>query len=362
MKGSRCRIAVVGASSLLGKELLTVLEERGFPLSGLETVEEEVSEPTRPFADTGKGGQETPGLRAELPGDFDIAFVAVPTERLGGWLERLRNHPENSATPRVVIDLSSGACGTESPDLRVPLLDHRPAADHDRSAAHEPWLVVSPHAGTIMVGALMARLAACFPVRSAVAQLYSPASEIGPRAIDELQAQTVNLLSFQKVPQEVFGGQIAFNLLPRLETAVERSNPLESRIRRQLQAYLGSRVPMPALRLVRVPVFYSIALSLYVETQQRVAPADVVAALDGRPLMIRRGSQKPPSQVEAAGSNEILVDAIEPDAACPEGIWLWAVADNLRLAALNAAQIAETWLERRQPLSPDPEMGSRAGT
>lgn len=351
MKHSGYRVVVIGASSLLGKELLTILEERGFPLSGLKVVEEEEPQPKRPFEDLDRSGRETPGHLTEIPSEFDIAFVAAPTERLEGWFERPRKQPGNSADPRAVIDLSSSGCKTASSELRVPFLDRGPRGAENRSTAHEPWLVVSPHAATIMVSALLGRLAARFPLRNAVAQLYSPASEIGSRAIDELQAQTVNLLRFQKVPHEVFGGQIAFNLLPRLGTAAERSNPLESLIRSQLEAYLGSRVRLPALRLFQVPVFYSIALSLYVETEQRVAPADLVAALDGRPLRIRRGSQKPPSQVEAAGSNEILVDAIEPDAACPAGVWLWAVADNLRLSALNAAQIAESFLERRQPLN-----------
>jgi len=349
MKDSGYRVVVIGASSLLGKELLTVLEERSFPISNLRSVEDEWAEPELPFVDLGQAAQETLGRLAEIPDDFDFAFVAAPTERLGGWLERLRSNPEASPNPRTVIDL----CTREgwSPDLRVPFLDRLPPADQDRPTSHEPWVVASPHAATIMIAALMGRIAARFPIQNAVAQLYSPASEIGPRAIDELQKQTVNLLSFQKVPQEVFGRQIAFNLLPRLETSAEQADPLEGRVRSQLQAYLGGRVRLPALRLLQVPVFYSLAISLYIETQERVAPADLVAALDGRPLRICRGSQKPPSQVEAAGSNEILVDAIEPDAACPAGIWLWAVADNLRLAALNAAQIAESLILRRQPLN-----------
>jgi aspartate-semialdehyde dehydrogenase len=351
MKDSGYHVVVIGASSLMGKELLTVLEEGGFPISSLRSVEDEWAEPELPFLDLDQGAQETLGRLAEIPDDFDFAFVAAPTERLGGWLERLRSNPEESPNLRTVIDLSSRTREGWSPDLRVPFLDRQPPADQNPPASHEPRVVVSPHAATIMISALMGRIAARFPIRNAVAQLYSPASEIGSRAIDELQKQTVNLLSFQKVPQEVFGGQIAFNLLPRLGTAAEQADPLEGRIRSQLQAYLGGRVRLPALRLLQVPVFYSLALSLYMETEERVAPADLVAALDGRPLRICRGSQKPPSQVEAAGSNEILVDAIEPDAACPEGVWLWAAADNLRLAALNAAQIAESLILRRQPLN-----------
>jgi len=173
---------------------------------------------------------------------------------------------------------------------------------------------------------------------------------MGPRAIDELQKQTVNLLSFQKVPREAFGAQIAFNLLPRLGAGFEKADALELRVRNELAAYIDGRAPVPAVRLVQVPVFYSTAVSLYAETAERVPPSDLVMALDGAPIAIRRTSEKAPSQADAAGSNEILVDAIQPDATHPEGIWLWAVADNMRLAAINAVQIAEGLHRQRQPL------------
>jgi aspartate-semialdehyde dehydrogenase len=350
MNDSGYRVVVTGASSLLGQELLTVLEERSFPISSLKTVEDAKAEPELPFVNLGQGTGLTPEHKAEIPEDFDFAFVVAPDERVGGWRERLKSRLEGSGL-RMVIDMDSRSHYAGTSDLRVPLLDLLPSADQERPADSELAVVVSPHSTAIMIGALMLRLGARFPLSSAVAQVFSPASEIGPRAIEELQKQTVNLLSFQKVPHDVFGGQIAFNLLPRLGTRAEKADSLEGRIRSQVQSYLGGRVRMPALRLFQVPVFYSVALSLYVETEERVAPLDLVAALDGPPIKIRRGSQKPPSQVEAAGSNEILVDAIEPDPTCPTGIWFWAVADNLRLAALNAVQIAEGLLTRRQPLN-----------
>ncbi len=346
-----CRVVVIGGSSLLGKELVAVLEERRFPIASLKLVEDESSQPELPVLDLGQGAPAAIAPEAEIPSDFDFAFVAVPAERLDYWRQRLIEGSEEGAGLRTVIELGSTAAQAPGTAIRVPLLGRMAATAPNPSAGRETRVLVSPHGATLMISALMLRLAARFPLRRAVAQLFSPASEIGPRAIEELQKQTVNLLNFQKLPREVFGGQIAFNLLPRLGSPGEKPDPIEGPIRNQLQACLGTRAPMPALRLFQVPVFYSLALSLYVETKKRAAPADLVAALEGTPLKIRRGSQKPPSQVEAAGSNEILVDAIQLDASCPEGVWLWAVADNLRLAALNAAQTAEGLLDRRQPLN-----------
>jgi aspartate-semialdehyde dehydrogenase len=186
-------------------------------------------------------------------------------------------------------------------------------------------------------------------IRHAVAQVFAPVSEIGTKGIDELQKQTVNMLSFQKIPEAVFGGQLAFNVLPRLARSRRGSTQayrdeltdLEGRIRNQLQIYLGSRVPMPALRIVQTPVFYSLAVSLYVETTDHRTPDLVAQSLAGERVRVSKFSEQPPSQVRVTGSGEILIDAITAEPAHANGVWIWATADNMRLAAVNAVEIAE---------------------
>jgi aspartate-semialdehyde dehydrogenase len=350
MKNSGYDVTVIGASSLLGKELLAVLEERNFPLGELITVSGELGEPDLPIVDLGRRHRAAVDYQDQIPTDFDFAFVAAAHHGLASWLERASRQRQGPKRARAVVDLCSGLPEAATPPVWVPFLDGTAGADKKSGAGKGLHMIAAPHAATIMIGAMLSRLDARFPVRSAVAQIFSPASEIGPRAIDELQKQTVNLLSFQKVPRNEFGAQIAFNLLPRLGAGYEKADALELRVRNELKAYLGGRVPAPALRLLQVPVFYSTAVSLYVETEERVPPADLVVALDGAPVAIRRASEKAPSQADAAGSKEILVDAIQPDAGQPAGIWLWAVADNMRLAAINAVQIAEGLHRHRQPL------------
>jgi aspartate-semialdehyde dehydrogenase len=345
MKSAGYDVAVIGASSLLGKELLAVLEERNFPVAEVTTVSGEPGEPDLPIVDLSRGRRAASDYQDEIPTRFDFAFIAAGHQGLASWIERAGRERHSSMGARAVIDLCSSVSPAATAPLRIPS-----AAAQDSSAGKGLHLIVAPHAATLIISALLSRLAARFRVRSAVAQIFSPASEMGPRAIDELQKQTVNLLSFQKVPREAFGAQIAFNLLPRLGTGFEKADALESRVRDELTAYLGGRAPVPAVRLVQVPVFYSTAVSLYAETEERVPPSDLVVALEGAPVAIRRTSEKAPSQADAAGSNEILVDAIQPDAAHPAGIWLWAVADNIRLAAINAVQIAEGLHRQRQPL------------
>ena len=180
-----------------------------------------------------------------------------------------------------------------------------------------------------------------------MAQIFDPVSDYGPKAVEELQHQTTSLLSFQKVPQKIFGQQLAFNVLPRLGRAHRKDAP-EREIQRQLREVVGDRAPVPALRLLQAPVFHSIAVSLYVETRERAALDDLTRALVSERIEFRRSTENPPSQVDASGSNVILVDAITADGSCSNGVWIWAVADNLRLAALNAVEIAESLTGRKR--------------
>jgi aspartate-semialdehyde dehydrogenase len=194
---------------------------------------------------------------------------------------------------------------------------------------------------------LLLRLAARFPLKSAVANIFSPVSEIGSRGIEELQKQTVNLLSFQKIPRQIFGAQLAFNLLSRPGgTGGSELLGLENHLRKQIKDYLQGGVPLPALRLFQVPVFYSLAVSLFLETSQPVAPEKAGEALQGGRVQVRRRSQDSPSPVEVAGSVKILVDSVAADPDHPTGLWIWAVADNLRLAAVNAVEVAESLCHR----------------
>jgi len=351
------RVAVVGASSLLGKELVNVLEEQGFPVSRLVTFEADEEEPDLPIVDLHDASQAAVQDQEVSEAELDFAFLAARLHSIPSFLrtaERLR--AGGAEAPRAhcfVIDLTGEGVGEQRAEslkdvVCVPFLDRRfPAADMGPGGS--PFYV-SPHPAVIVISSLLLRLAARFPLRNAVAQLFGSASEIGSRGIEELQKQTVSLLSFQKIPRQVFGAQLAFNLLSRLGRSGSGDlTSLETLVRQQLRQYLGQRVPLPALRLFQVPIFYALGVSLYVETAEPVAPEAAAAALVGERIRVRRSSQDAPSPVEVTGSSHILVDDITRDPEHPTGIWLWAVADNLRLAAVNAGEIAESLRKRGGP-------------
>lgn len=357
------RVAVVGASSLLGKELINVLEERSFPISRLVTFEADEEEPDLPIVDLSGESETVVEDQDVSEAELDFAFLAARPRETPSFLSAARVLRDAVGEGRrahcLVIDMAGGGPGegpsegaSEGPGkgfgqgpsefprqvVSIPFLDRRyPTGEPVPGGS--PFYV-SPHPGVIVISTLLLRLAARFLVKSAVAQIFASVSEIGSRGIEELQKQTVNLLSFQKIPRRIFGAQLAFNLLPRL--AGSGSGELGGRqtcLRQQLQQYLGNRVSVPALRVVQASVFYSLGVSLYVEMAEPVAPEAAAAALAGERVHVRRASQDAPSQVEVTGTNDILVDSITGESNQPTGLWLWAVADNLRLAAVNAVEI-----------------------
>ncbi len=336
-------VAIVGASSLLGRELRAVIRERRFPISRLIELEaggDAEAEPQLPVLDIEKDEAAAFLAAQESISGVDVAFLAAPTDPAQALLA--------SGLPPLVIDLDGGLAEPERQAPQIAFLESggasAPAAEMPKPSTKA---IYAAHPVTIVLSALLLRLASKAEITAAVAQVLSPASHLGPRGIEELQRQTVNLLSFQKIPRAVFGSQLAFNLLPRLlSPGSETLGNLEKRVRGELSRTLAGRSPLPALRLLQSPVFYSMGVSLYVETAQPLAPAKAAQALGGKPIRVSRASEQPPSQVEVTGSADILVDSIGADATRPNGLWIWAAADNLRLAAANAVDLVEKLLPR----------------
>jgi aspartate-semialdehyde dehydrogenase len=342
-------IVIVGASSLLGRELRAVIKERRFPVARLMELESGAgaeAEPEPPVLDIERDeATEFLASQASVSG-IDVAFIAAPSDPAQALLA--------SGLPPLVIDVDGGLAEPHREPPQIAFLEEGGSLANEPVAtpgAGKPAtrVIASAHPVTAVLSTLLLRLASKVEITTAVAEILSPASHLGPRAIEELQKQTVNLLSFQKIPRAVFGSQLAFNLLPRVSgSGSESLGSLESRVRGELTRFLAGRAPLPALRLLQAPVFYSVAVSLYVETSEMIPPAKVAQAIAGEPIRISRTSERAPSQVEVTGSAEIIVDPITADAGRPNGLWMWAAADNLRLAAENAVRLAEQMLRTGQ--------------
>jgi aspartate-semialdehyde dehydrogenase len=159
--------------------------------------------------------------------------------------------------------------------------------------------------------------------------------------MDELHEQTVNLLSFQELPKDVFDIQLAFNLVARYGP---RSNlslaTVSQRIGKHYRQIARGAIE-PALQVLHAPVFHGHAFSVYLEMEKPVAIADFSASLTGEHVVVCDSPEDTPTNVSAAGQEDIQV-SLSADVGHKNGVWLWATTDNLRIAALTAVECAET--------------------
>jgi len=219
-------------------------------------------------------------------------------------------------------------------------------ANANKTPGRDPDLktsaVVAAHPAAVMLALAAARLRARIPLVSIAATVMEPASEHGRAAMDELHQQTVNLLSFQSLPREQFDAQAAFNLLPALgESATIKLDATERRIREQYSMLCGDQ-PRMALQIVQAPVFHGYVISAFVELEDAASVAEVEMALAGEHVDVVTSESEPPSNLSAAGQEEIMVRV--RSGSMVEGrsksFWLWLAADNLKLAAMNAIACA----------------------
>jgi len=205
----------------------------------------------------------------------------------------------------------------------------------------QPGPVVIAHPVSVVLALLLTRIHAARPLRRVVATVFEPASEYGQPGMDELHQQTVNLLSFQQLPKQVYDVQVAFNMVSRYGHESAKSlSAAQDRILRHYALIAGERVPTPALLLVQAPIFHSHTFALNLQFENPVESGQVSGALTGEHVALIAPSEDSPSNVNAAGQNDILV-SLAPDAADASSIWLWAASDNLRVAASTAVECAE---------------------
>jgi aspartate-semialdehyde dehydrogenase len=203
--------------------------------------------------------------------------------------------------------------------------------------------VVPAHPVSVMIGLIAARLRAKFELKSIAATVMEPASEYGRAAMDELHQQTVNLLSFQALPRDQYDAQVAFNLLPELGSAAKvRLKTTELRIRRHYAGITDGLLPQPALQLLQAPVFHGYVVSMLVEIENSATVDQVKGAIAGDHVDVVSGDADAPSNLSAAGQQNILAQVRKDSDAETTGsrFWIWMAADNLKLSALNAIACA----------------------
>src|ERR1700683_2774496 len=331
-------IALVGSESLLGVEIRDLAATAEPPLHlRLIAADEEKSGTLTRLGDE-------PAVVEELD---QVTLSSARAVLLAGAAEADRKALELAGEEPdfAIVDLTYAA--EERPDarLRAPMVEFGMAESGDGLPAEAAVHVIA-HPAAIALALFLRRLQFHDPIHRSVIQIFAPASEHGVKGVEELQNQTVSLLSFKSLPQNVFDAQIGFTMLAKYgQEAPVALDESELRIERHLATLLGlpgdgEGAPMPSLRLIQAPVFHGYSFSAGVEFEENPGVEAIENGLAIPPVDVRSGELDPPNNVGQAGQSGISIGAIAPDRNQPEACWFWLTADNLRLAAENAVMVA----------------------
>ena len=336
-RGKLYRAAIVGAASLKGKEVAELLNERNFPAADVRLLDDDES-----LGQLEAMGDEISFIqrvRAEQFEHVDFTFFASDQD------STRRTWRDARDAGSAIIDLSGVLEDQAGATVRSLWIER----ERGQVAPPElqPGPCVTAHPVSITLALLLLRARKAGVIRRAVATAFEPASEHGQRGMDELHQQTVNLLSFQPLPKDVFDAQLAFNLISRYG---QKSHPaldsIEASVLRHFRKVAGSDAPQPALMMLQAPIFHGHAVALFLEMESAVDPSALTQALTGDHVTIASADEDWPSNVSAAGQGDIQL-ALKPDPVHSSGVWLWAAVDNLRVSALTAVECAENMMATR---------------
>jgi aspartate-semialdehyde dehydrogenase len=331
------RIAIVGASTLKGKEVAEVLNDRNFPtidikllddddsLGQLETMKDEVT-----FIQS---------VRAEQFDHLDFTFFACDQECTR------KNWKTASKAGSAIIDLSYALEDEPGASVRSPWIDRQ--LERPLTIDLQPGPAVVAHPAAVVLALLLSRTQKFAELKKVVATVFEPASEYGQKGMDELHEQTVNLLSFQPLPKNIFDVQVAFNMVSRFgEKSTSSLETIQSRVLKHYQRITGDSVLVPSVLLVQAPTFHGHAFALHIELAKSADILEIGQALTGDHIRLTLLAEEAPTNVNAAGQGDVQV-SIVPDVRNVNGFWLWASSDNLRVAAATAVECAEAMAATR---------------
>jgi aspartate-semialdehyde dehydrogenase len=335
--GGLFRVAIVGAASLKGRELKDVLSDRNFPAHDIRLLDDDES-----LGQLEAVGDEPTFIQSVLPEHMEgVDFTFFTSEE--NFTRNTWSMAKKAGSD--IIDLSYGLEGQPDVLLRAPWVERAIGSVPRVSLAGAPVRIAHPAA--MVLALLLLRAAQAGKISRAIATAFEPASERGKRGMDELHEQTVNLLSFQQLPKTIFDSQVAFNLIDRYgEKSLPSLATIEKRISTDFQSIVHGKVAVPSLMLLQAPIFHGHAFSLYIELERPAKVEEVTKAIAGEHVDVSQGDEDSPSNVNAAGQDNIQV-VVRPDSKRDNGFWIWAASDNLRISALAAAECAESLIPGR---------------
>jgi aspartate-semialdehyde dehydrogenase len=327
------KVAVVGATGNVGREMLQTLAERAFPID--EVVALASSRSAGREVSFGKDKM----LKVKALDDFDFSDTQIVLSSPGAKTAAAFA-PRATKAGAVVIDNSSYFRMDEDVPLVVPEVN--PEAIAGYTARH---IIANPNCSTIQMVVALKPLHDLAPIRRVVVATYQSTSGAGREAMDELFNQTRAIYRNSSVEKAFFTKQIAFNVIPHIDIFMENGDTKEEwKMVVETKKIMGPRIEVSAT-CVRVPVFIGHGEAVHVEFEKPLPEDEAREALKAAPgisVVDHRTDEGYVTPEECAGEDPIYVSRIRTDASVEHGLAMWVVTDNLRKgAALNAVQIAE---------------------
>lgn len=326
-------MAVVGATGAVGNEMISVLEQRNFPVGKLTLLASERSL-----------GKEllfrSRSCPVQVLNEDSFKGVEIGLFSAGGGISQ-KFAPIAARAGCVVVDNTSAFRMEPDIPLVVPEVNPQAIAQYRNRG-----IIANPNCSTIQMVVALKPIHDAAGIRRIVVSTYQAVSGTGKKAMDELMEQTRDILNSKEPKIQVYPHQIAFNCLPHIDVFLENGYTREEmKMVNETKKIMGDDSISVTATTVRVPVFRSHSESVNVETERKISAGEVRRLLSKAPGV--KVVDDPvifayPLATDSAGRDETFVGRIREDESIPNGINMWIVSDNLRKgAALNAVQIAE---------------------
>lgn len=326
-------VAVVGATGAVGEVMLSILEERDFPIENLY-----------PLASSRSAGSKIRFKGKEVVvqdlASFDFSQAHIGLFSAGGNVSA-EFAPKAAAAGCIVIDNTSKFRLEDDIPLVVPEVNPHAVADYKKRN-----IIANPNCSTIQMLVALKPLHDVVHIERINVATYQAVSGAGKSAIEELASQTANLLNGKPVKAEVMTKQIAFNAIPHIDTFQDNGYTREE----MKMVWETHKILDPSIKVnptaVRVPVFYGHSEAVHIETRDKLTAEAARKLLKKAPgvkvMDERKDGGYPTAVTEGADKDPVWVGRIREDIASERGLNLWVVSDNVRKgAALNSVQIAE---------------------
>ena len=330
------RVAIVGATGMVGHEFIKVLEQRRFPMASISLLASD-----RSAGKKLRVNHQEIEVKETDPESFrevDIALFSAGSETSRYF------SPIAAQSGTVVIDNSSAFRMDASVPLIVPEVNAEDIQQHR-------GIIANPNCSTIQMVVALNPLHKVNPIKRIIVATYQAVSGTGIAAVEELRTQAKQVLDGQPTTAHVYPHQIAFNLLPEIDVFLDNNYTKEEwKMVEETRKIMHANEIAISATCVRVPIFVGHSEAIHVDFSRPISPEEarrILTQAPGVKIVDDPGISLYPQPWPAAGSDEVFVGRIRQDASLPNGLAMWVVADNLRKgAALNAVQIAEEMIRR----------------